>query len=211
MAHLQKSTVAQDASQVIRLHWHLYDTVPGNGEAVSGARNYPSTKLRPKEPAIGGDTNVMGVCPGERTLVTAAIAMICRWIDNPRQYADVANEIQDRLLEPATSITGREVDIGVNPAREKRLYYQTATGFSRENGDDGAVGRGNRVNNPITPNRPMSVEAVAGKNPLTHPGKAYLVLAFELLHRIVSTHLDTIHEVTVRLVSQIGQPIEILS
>ena len=34
---------------------------------------------------------------------------------------------------------------------------------SLENGDDGSVGRGNRVNGLITPFRPMSMEAAAGR------------------------------------------------
>ena len=51
--------------------------------------------------------------------------------------------------------------------------YLTVTGTSAEGGDDGQVGRGNRVNGLITPYRPMSLEAAAGKNPVTHVGKLY--------------------------------------
>ena len=43
-------------------------------------------------------------------------------------------------------------------------------------GDDGQVGRGNRANGLITPYRLMSIEAAAGKNPVTHVGKLYTVL-----------------------------------
>ena len=58
--------------------------------------------------------------------------------------------------------------------------YLTVTGTSGENGDDGQVGRGNRVNGLITPCRPMSLEAAAGKNPVTHVGKLYNVVAREI-------------------------------
>jgi S-adenosylmethionine synthetase len=47
----------------------------------------------------------------------------------------------------------------------------TVTGASAKSGDDGQVGRVNRVNGLITPGRPMSLEAAAGKNPVTHVGK----------------------------------------
>ena len=45
-----------------------------------------------------------------------------------------------------------------------------------EAGDDGSVGRGNRANGLITPCRPMSLEATAGKNPVNHVGKIYNLL-----------------------------------
>ncbi len=48
---------------------------------------------------------------------------------------------------------------------------------SVEMGDDGATGRGNRGNCLITPMRPMSIEAIAGKNPVNHVGKIYNVIA----------------------------------
>jgi S-adenosylmethionine synthetase len=51
------------------------------------------------------------------------------------------------------------------------------TGTSAESGDDGEVGRGNRASGLITPYRPMTMEAVAGKNPVTHVGKIYNIVA----------------------------------
>jgi S-adenosylmethionine synthetase len=85
----------------------------------------------------------------------------------------------------------------------------TVTGTSAEMGDDGEVGRGNRVNGLITPNRPMSLEAAAGKNPVTHVGKIYNVLAFKIANRIYQEiGEDRIEEVVVKLLSAIGQPID---
>ncbi|WP_276206250.1 methionine adenosyltransferase, partial [Streptomyces ossamyceticus] len=51
-------------------------------------------------------------------------------------------------------------------------------------GDVGVVGRGNRVNGLITPMRPMSIEAPAGKNPLDHTGKIYNVMAMRLARQV---------------------------
>ena len=62
--------------------------------------------------------------------------------------------------------------------------YLTVTGLSAESGDDGAVGRGNRVNGLITPNRTMTLEAAAGKNPVNHIGKIYSLFAFDLSKKI---------------------------
>jgi S-adenosylmethionine synthetase len=85
--------------------------------------------------------------------------------------------------------------------------YLTVTGTSAEMGDSGAVGRGNRVNGLITPYRPMTMEAAAGKNPVNHVGKMYNLLAFKCAERIVS-ELPGIEEVRVRILSQIGKPID---
>jgi S-adenosylmethionine synthetase len=64
-------------------------------------------------------------------------------------------------------------DIAINAADHlpAGAVYLTVTGTSAEAGDDGEVGRGNRVNGLITPYRPMSLEAAPGKNPVTHVGK----------------------------------------
>ena len=71
-------------------------------------------------------------------------------------------------------------------------------------GDDGQVGRGNRVNGLITPGRPMSLEAAAGKNPVSHVGKLYNVLATEIA-RAVCSEVPEVTEASVQLVSRIGQ------
>jgi S-adenosylmethionine synthetase len=73
-------------------------------------------------------------------------------------------------------------------------------------GDDGQVGRGNRVNGLITPGRLMSLEAAAGKNPLSHVGKIYNVLANRIA-RAVCAQLPEVEEAAVQLLSTIGQPI----
>ncbi len=77
-----------------------------------------------------------------------------------------------------------------------------------ENGDDGSVGRGNRVSGLITPYRPMSMEAAAGKNPVTHVGKLYNLLSFDIADRLVKEQAGKVREVWVRIVSQIGKPID---
>jgi S-adenosylmethionine synthetase len=72
-------------------------------------------------------------------------------------------------------------------------------------GDDGQVGRGNRRNGLITPGRPMSIEAVAGKN-ARHPGRSYQVAAFETAKILVQRYGARSAEV--KLVTNIGAPLE---
>ena len=85
-------------------------------------------------------------------------------------------------------------------------FYLTVSGLSAEMGDDGQVGRGNRVNGIITPCRTMTLEAAAGKNPTRHVGKIYSVLANIIASEIVKK--TSIKEVTVKILSRIGNPID---
>ena len=85
--------------------------------------------------------------------------------------------------------------------------YLTVTGTSAEDADCGEVGRGNRVNGLIPLNRPVSNEAAAGKNPVSHVGKIYNVLSHKIANEIY-TQISDIKEVYVWLLSQIGRPID---
>ena len=96
------------------------------------------------------------------------------------------------------------VNVGDKPARG--IYYLTVTGTSAEMGDDGNTGRGNRVNGLITPCRQMSLEATAGKNPVSHVGKIYNVLA-KLTAEKIYQEVRGIREVYIKILSQIGKPI----
>ena len=84
--------------------------------------------------------------------------------------------------------------------------YLTVTGTSAEMGDDGSVGRGNRANGLITPYRSMSIEAASGKNPCTHTGKLYNLLAKDIAKEIVETL--PVQASNVLLLSQIGKRID---
>ena len=59
----------------------------------------------------------------------------------------------------------------------------------------------------ITPARPMSLEAVAGKNPVSHVGKLYNVLAM-LMARDIHERLEETEGVTVQILSAIGAPVD---
>ena len=102
----------------------------------------------------------------------------------------------------------KEADVAVNAADDRKTgaVYLTVTGTSAEAGDDGEVGRGNRVNGLITPGRPMSLEAAAGKNPVTHVGKIYNVVARNIAASLVED-VPEISSAQCLLVSRIGSPV----
>jgi S-adenosylmethionine synthetase len=85
--------------------------------------------------------------------------------------------------------------------------YLSLLGTSAEDADSGQVGRGNRVNGLISLNRPLGTEAAAGKNPVSHVGKIYNVLAHKIAKEIYEK-IEGIKEVYVLLLSRIGTPID---
>jgi S-adenosylmethionine synthetase len=93
------------------------------------------------------------------------------------------------------------------PGRGLGGVYLSLLGTSAEDADSGQVGRGNRVNGLIAVGRPLGTEAVAGKNPVSHVGKIYNVLAHQLAREIY-LNIPGLKEVYVYLVSQIGVPID---
>jgi S-adenosylmethionine synthetase len=93
------------------------------------------------------------------------------------------------------------------PGRGLGGVYLSLLGTSAEDADSGQVGRGNRVNGLIAVGRPLGTEAVAGKNPVSHVGKIYNVLAHRLA-RTIFLQVYGLKEVYVYLVSRIGTPID---
>uniref|UniRef100_A0A7C4S5Z2 S-adenosylmethionine synthase n=1 Tax=Geoglobus ahangari TaxID=113653 RepID=A0A7C4S5Z2_9EURY len=166
-------------------------------------------EFRKKEKAIGEDVKVMGLREKDRISVTIAAAFVDRFLSDIRDYLSVKEELTNFVKDISAEYTEREVQISINTADniERGIVYLTVTGTSAENGDDGSVGRGNRCNGLITPGRPMSMEATSGKNPINHVGKIYNILA-NFIARDCYEVIEGIKEVYVRILSQIGKPID---
>ncbi len=88
-----------------------------------------------------------------------------------------------------------------------RFYRNIKTNKTAENAESGQVRRGNRVNG-IIPLRPVSSEAAAGKNPVSHVGKINNVLSHRIANEIY-VNVPGIREVYVWLLGQIGEPIDL--
>jgi S-adenosylmethionine synthetase len=160
-------------------------------------------------PELGQDIKIMGKREGDRVNVTVAAAMVDAYVEDLDEYRDAVRGVEDVVAGMAREYTDREVAVHANTADsyEEGAIYLTTTGTSAEQGDDGSVGRGNRANGLITPNRPMSMEATSGKNPVNHIGKIYNLLSTEIAQSVVS-EVGGIRQLQVRLLSQIGQPID---
>ena len=170
-----------------------------------------SRDFKSRYPEVGEDVKVMGLRIGRNVKITVAASMISHLIDDMDHYLSVKEEVRNRIADHIAKIAefnGVEVYINTADRPEKGLVYLTVTGTSAEHGDDGMTGRGNRVNGLITPMRPMSLEATAGKNPVSHVGKIYNALATMIANDIYRK-VPGIVEVYVSLLSQIGRPIDL--
>ncbi len=201
----QKSVLANDTSFGVG-----FAPFSDTERVVLESERFLTLKLKKKLPALGEDVKVMGYRRGGKIHLTVAAALVDSEIAGPQEYEAVSAEIRDKLLDQATKLTRHEVTIDVNTADDPELgrYYLTVTGCSMEAGDDGSVGRGNRANGLITPCRPMSLEASAGKNPVNHVGKIYNILGNLIANDVVKETGGNIKEIHVRILSQIGKPVD---
>jgi S-adenosylmethionine synthetase len=167
-----------------------------------------SREVKAAYPEIGEDIKVMGTRRDDAIVLTVACALVGRYVADLVDYRTKKEQVRQIALDAARSIARGTVEVAVNTADGETAdgIYLTVTGLSAEGGDDGQVGRGNRVNGLITPYRPMSLEAVAGKNPVSHVGKLYNLIANEIASAVVE-QIAGVQEAYCMLVSQIGRPI----
>lgn len=167
------------------------------------ALNSSSTKMA--YPWLGTDIKVMAARAGQRCGFTICLPQIARYIPSLEVYqenlAAMRTFIEQNLK---THLPQSEISLWFNTRDDfaRGDIYLTAIGSSIESGDEGIVGRGNRVNGLITPLRPINLEGACGKNPKYYTGKLYNIAAYRIAERL---HKETQGACEVLLVSQAGQ------
>ena len=171
-------------------------------------RRLGSQDIKGAYPEIGDDVKVLGLRSADTLKITVACALVGRHVRDLADYFEKKERVRALARTAALEAAGGNVEIDVNTADgdTAESIYLTVTGLSAEAGDDGQVGRGNRVNGLITPYRPMSLEAAAGKNPVTHTGKLYNLLADRMAHALVS-EIPGVTDAYCYLLSRIGSPV----
>lgn len=176
--------------------------------AVERDLNRPGA-ARP-HPEHGEDIKVMGVRRDRSIDLTVACALVDAHVADLHDYKAKKAHLSDLARDMAMVAAGGgyDVSVTVNAADDPAAgdIYLTVTGTSAESGDDGQVGRGNRANGLITPYRPMTLEAAAGKNPVTHVGKLYNIAAGRIAAGLVE-RLSPVRRAHCLLVSRIGHPV----
>ena len=117
---------------------------------------------------LDATSHVLGVIPSQHTLAL-------------ERFFDQAGGMQLVLHAPFGSRINRAWGL----ALRKRFCVRFDFELQAAAGDDGEAGRGNRANGLITPYRPMTMHSVAGKNPISHVGKLYNLVAGLACARVV--------------------------
>jgi S-adenosylmethionine synthetase len=163
-------------------------------------------------PETGEDVKVMGVRRRTEVDFTLAMPLMALQIKSEQAYFEHKHAILTDLQHFVSNLAGfGKARVHFNtldqPKRGLAGVYLSLLGTSAEDADSGQVGRGNRVNGLIPVGRPIGTEAVAGKNPVSHVGKIYNILAHQAA-RTIYEKIPELQEVYVFLVSQIGMPID---
>jgi len=203
LCHVVDAVTANDTSFGAS-HWPRSDLE----NAVYETAHYINYELIEQFP-VGEDVKVMGCRRGDEMVLTVAMPLLAEEIGDAAEYVEVKGAAQEAIQAFAEQLDTRKVTVMVNTADDvdAGAVYLTLTGTSAEMGDDGSVGRGNRVNGLIAPFRAASLEAACGKNPISHVGKVYNVLAMIAAREIVE-QVEDVREATVYLLSQIGAPLD---
>jgi S-adenosylmethionine synthetase len=189
-----------------------YPFSPAERAVLGMERFLNGREFKERFPETGQDIKVMGARRGKVLDLTVAMPLLARYVASERDYFARKRKILAEMGDATARISEFDrttVNFNTLDAVGRGLggVYLSLLGTSAEDGDSGQVGRGNRVNGLISVNRPMGTEAAAGKNPMSHVGKIYNVLAHRMARKIYE-NVSGIREVYVLLLSRIGTPVD---
>jgi S-adenosylmethionine synthetase len=200
--------VANDTSAAVG----YYPLSPTEQVVLGMERYLNGSDFKMRFPETGEDIKVMGARRDRVLDMTVAMPLLARSVASEQDYFArkkmLLAEMRD-FVARSGDFTRINLDFNTLDMEGRGLggVYLSLLGTSAEDGDSGQVGRGNRVNGLISMNRPMGTEAAAGKNPVSHVGKIYNVLAHRMAQEIY-TNIEGIREVHVLLLSRIGSPVD---
>ncbi|MDI3543733.1 MAG: S-adenosylmethionine synthetase [Candidatus Woesearchaeota archaeon] len=161
--------------------------------------------FRKDKPWLGTDIKIMGTKIGDSIDMTLCIPQISMYVESEIKYKEnleIMHNYIYNFVKKRFSNFNIKININTRDDFETGELYLTAIGSSIESGDEGLVGRGNRINRLICQTKPYTMEGAAGKNPVYHTGKIYNLAAQELADKIshkVKTYVE------VFLISQSGR------
>lgn len=156
---------------------------------------------------VGSDIKIMGFKENNKISITLCVPQLCQFVRNLDEY----KENKERLKHDITNfIMNKYPDVELNLYLNTRDnfdenntdIYLTFTGSSIEMGDEGFVGRGNRMGGLITPRRFYTMEGICGKNPIYHTGKMYSVASYIIAKKIYEQYGANC---SVEMIGQSGQ------
>ncbi len=157
---------------------------------------------------LGSDIKIMAIRDRQMVFITLCVPQISNLVASLKQYRKNMDTIGSIIRTICEEYRDEfQVQISINTADGQRddLLYLLYTGSCVESGDEGQVGRGNRIGGVISSRRPFSIEGLSGKNPQYHAGKLYSVMAWQAATEIWR---QTRVPCEVFIVSQSDKPID---
>jgi len=166
-----------------------------------------SKKFKKDKPWLWSDIKVMWTRFQDEIDLTIAIPQISSHVNNVDEYKynlEIIKKEISKIFEDINNNKIKKFNININTRDDFETceLYLTAIWSSIESWDEGLVWRGNRINWLISPMKPMSMEWVAGKNPVYHVWKIYYIAAQRIAEKIYE---ETWEYTEVYLVSQSGR------
>jgi len=159
-------------------------------------------------PWLGNDIKIMAARHGDAARIVIAVPLLSRHTPSPEAYfarlALLDQRIRELFSQAAPHYHLCDLVLNSGDELETRKLYMNFTGSSIESGDEGMVGRGNRLGGVIASCRPFTMEGLGGKNPRYHVGKVYSAAAFD-----IAQHLHQRHGISsnVYLANRMAQPL----
>jgi S-adenosylmethionine synthetase len=174
---------------------------------LQAERLLTSQEIKYDFPWIGTDIKIMGCRVKDEMELTLAVPQISTKVASVEEYVHNSKKLLLALRETAATHSNIKTRIHLNPSDipEKDVVYLRYTGSCIESGDEGVVGRGNRIGGVISACRSYSIEGLNGKNPSYHAGKVYSVMAWEIAQHVWETYGV---QCEVFILSQIDRPLE---
>lgn len=140
-------------------------------------------EFTPRFKDVGQDIKVMAVRNSNNVDITVCVPLISIQVSSFSNFQERCLEINEALQVLADEKYGDiyNINVKVNTTMTTRgIAYLTGTGSCIEFGEEGLVGRGNSPKGIISSNRPFSMEACYGKNPVYHTGKVHSYFTNEI-------------------------------
>jgi S-adenosylmethionine synthetase len=169
-------------------------------------KHLSGSTIKEKYPWLGSDIKVMAYRIRNDVKLTLAIPQISTLVTSATEYVNNSKTVYELIYHIAEKYKPLNISISINPSDDmsKEILYLRHTGSSIESGDEGVVGRGNRIDGIISSCRPYSIEGLNGKNPAYHAGKIYSAAAWDIANSIWEK-LGIASEVFI--ISQIDRPL----
>ena len=208
LADLPETHRSQSNDTSLGCGWAPYSRLEKLVLAIERGLNAPVDQ--PRLAYVGSDIKIMAYRAGAQASIVAAVPMLARETRSASAYFEQVAMVALRIRRIAEATTPdleiAELVINSGDSVADRKLYMNLTGSSIESGDEGAVGRGNRIGGVIAPARPLTMEGIGGKNPRYHIGKLYCAAAWDVAGRI---HQDTGEPISVFLVNRMAEPLEL--